>query len=158
MKKGYFLIEAILSVVIFSLLILSIFSMISFLQRRIVRSGFENDATLVLQDGIEIAHSVLKQDWSAYPDGRYYPVFNADTKSWMLASGTESGVEARYDRYIDLRKICRDRVTGERLAYGTACGGVIDKHSREISASVTWLEAGSSKSIGATLLVLNINE
>src|SRR3989344_5036557 len=90
MSKGYFLIEALLSIVIFAVLILSVFSMISFLQRRTMRSSFEAEATILVQDAMEITHTVILSDWAGYPDGTYYPVFNADSNSWILFPGEEN--------------------------------------------------------------------
>lgn len=159
MKKGYFLIEALLSVVIFSMLLLSIFSMISFLQQRTVRSSFESDATLLLQDGMEIAHSVLQSNWN-YPDGVYYPSFMVDgnNSAWTLVEGEEINLEARYGRKIELKRVCRDQTTGDRIAYTGVCTGALDSSSREIITTVSWMEENQPKSITASLLVIKIIE
>ena len=156
-KQGYFLIEALLSIVIFSVLVLSIFSMIGFLQRRVTRSDFESEAGKVLQDGMEIAHSAVLADWSAYADGDYYPVFDADDKTWILLSGEEEGIETRFGRKISLSRVCRDKSSGERLETAV-CGGDIDPRSREIMVSVWWAEESKDKLVEAKLLVLNTNE
>lgn len=155
-KNGYFLIEALLSLVIFSILLLSLFSMISFLQRRTVRSSFESDAVLVLQDGMEIAHSVLVSDWLSYKDGLYHPAFDADTDTWVLVAGPEEGLEARYSRSIEVKNVCRDARTGERIDSNGVCLADLDRNSRELTVTVSWLEEGEVKNIDAKLLVLNV--
>jgi len=156
-KQGFFLIEALLSIVIFTVLIISVFSMISFLQRRTVRSSYESEAVLVLQDGVEIARSVILKDWRGYSDGIYKPVFDADENSWVLLPGEEVGFKAKYNRKIELRRVCR-AVDGEILANNSPCLGSVDNNVREILVNVSWLEKDEDKSISAKLLVLNQNE
>lgn len=156
-KRGYFLIEALLSIVIFAVLVLSVFSMISFLQRRTVRSSFEAEATLLVQDAIETAHAVILADWNGYPDNTYYPVFDADHDSWVLLPGEESGLEARYSRKIELKRVCRG-AGGEILENNSPCLGAIDPITREVIATVSWSEKDSVHEIRARLLILNTNE
>ncbi len=157
-KNGYFLIEALLSIVIFAMLILSVFSMISFLQRRTVRSSFEADAVLLLQEGMEIAHSVILSDWNGYPDNIYFPVFDATNNSWILLPGEETGLEARYNRKIEIKRVCRASGTGEILEDNSPCLGALDPASRVAVASVWWDEDGKTRELSARLLVLNTDE
>lgn len=157
-KNGYFLIEALLSIVIFSMLILSVFSMISFLQRRTVRSSFEAEAVVLLQDGMEIARSTLLADWNGYPNNTYFPVFDVSANSWTLIPGEEEGLEARYSRKIVVKKVCRDGDTGEILDYGSVCLGAIDLVTLEVVTTVWWDEGGQEREVSARLLVLNANE
>lgn len=155
-KNGYFLIEALLSLVFFSILLLSVFSMISFLQRRTVRSNFESDAGLVLQDGMEITHSVLLSDWLGYADGVYHPVYDADGDTWILMGGPEDNLETRFSRGIEIKRVCRDASTGERIESAGVCLADLDRNSREVTVSVSWLEEGAMKNIDAKLLILNV--
>jgi type II secretory pathway pseudopilin PulG len=156
-SKGYFLIEALLSIVIFSVLVLSVFSMISFLQRRTTRSGFEEDAALLLQEGMEIAHSVLLANWNGYPPATYFPVFDADANSWVLMSGEETELQARYDRKIEVRKVCRDTTSGDILETSSPCLGEIDPRVREITTTIVWKENDQDRQLLARLLILNTN-
>jgi len=159
MKKkegGFFLIEALISIVIFTMLLLSLFSMISFLQRRIVRSNFESDAGLLLQEGMEIGRTTVLAGWSEYTNGTYHPVFDEDAKSWTLSVGSESALQAKYNRSIEVKEVCRD-VSGEKIE-GVPCAGSYDKHSREITTKLTWQEKGEEKSLSASLMLINTNE
>jgi type II secretory pathway pseudopilin PulG len=158
LKYGYFLIEALLSIVIFAMLILSIFSVISFLQRRVVRSSLEAEAALLLQEGVEIAHSTLLSDWRGYPPSTYFPVFNVSTNAWVLLPGEETGLEARFNRKIELKDVCRDAQTGEILTSSSPCLGAMDPLSREVVATVSWTEKGVDRAISTRLLILNTNE
>jgi len=158
MKKGYFLIEALLSIVIFSVLILSLFSMVSFLQRRVNRSTYEAEAARLLQDGIEIARSAILADWGGYADTSYFPAFDNDSESWILLPGEEAGLEVRFSRKIELRQVCRDSSTGVLLSYSQTCSGEPDPLSREVVTTVWWNEAGQERQINAKLLVLNTND
>lgn len=156
-NDGYFLIEALLSIVIFAVLILSVFSMISFLQRRTVRSNFEAEAVLLVQDAMEITHTAILSDWGGYPDGTYFPVFNADENSWILFPGEETDLETRYSRKIILKRVCRD-VDGDILEDNSPCLGTVDNISRQAEVTVSWMEKEVSREIGAELLVLNTND
>lgn len=158
MKKGYFLIEALLSIVIFSVLILSLFSMVSFLQRRVNRSVYESEAARLLQDGMEIAHSAVLADWTGYGDTAYFPAFDNDAQAWILLPGEETELEVRFGRKIELRRVCRDPNSGIVLAYASTCSGHLDESSREISTTVWWKESGQEKQISAKLLILNTND
>lgn len=155
-NKGYFLIEALLSIVIFATLILSVFSMISFLQRRTVRSSLEAEAVRLAQDAMEITHAAILSDWNGYADGTYFPIFDADANSWVLFPGEEANLEARYTRKITLKKVCRD--TKGDIIDASPCLGTVDNVSRRVEVTVGWMEKDKSREIGAKLLVLNTNE
>ena len=155
-KKGYFIIEALLSIVIFTTLLLSLFSMISFLQRRVVRSSFESDAGLLLQEGTEIARTSLLSNWNSYTSGVYHPVFNADSETWDLAPNEEADLQARYKRKIEISQVCRD-AAGERLTMDGGCAGEIDKYTKSIVTTLEWEENSETQSLSAELLVLNLN-
>lgn len=154
-RRGFFMIEALLSIVIFTVLLLSIFSMISFLQRRTVRSDFESEAALLLEEGMEIANSAVLADWDGYADGDYHPVFDASEGNWILLGDAEDSLEARYSRKITLSKICRGS-DGE-IGKTTTCA-VGDPLTRRIEVKVWWTEDTGEKTIQASLLVLNNND
>jgi Tfp pilus assembly protein PilV len=155
-RQGYFLIEALLSIVIFSVLILSIFSMISFLQNRTKRSNFESEASILLQDGMEIAHSALLADWDGYPEDTYFPALDADSNTWLLLPGVETDLQARYTRSIEVKDVCRDVSTGEIIR--SSCVGEIDEISKEIVTTLSWKERDLDQELTARLLILNTNE
>ena len=92
-KKGFYILEALLAVVILSMVLLSLYSMVSFLQRRTVKSSHETEASLLLQEGMEIAHSALLASWKSYPDGVYSPA-NAQLVAIKSRAGIESGAAA----------------------------------------------------------------
>lgn len=150
-RRGFFLIEALLSIVIFTVLILSIFSMISFLQRRTTRSDFESEAAVLLEDGMEIAHSSVLADWDGYSDGVYFPVFDVSRQNWILLNGEESDLEARYSRKITLSKVCRSS-DGELLSSSTC--PTPDPLTRQIEVKVGWTDQTGEKQIQARLLIL----
>ncbi len=159
-NQGFFILEALLSVVVLSLVLLSLFSMVSFLQLRTVRSTFVSDASLLLQEGMEIAHTAILASWTKYPDGEYSPAFNALAENWELVPGEETELQTRYTRKIELKKVCRNQDTGEQLDTGAAgCGGPLeDKNSRIIVTTIDWSDKGREESITGSLLVLKLPE
>ncbi len=154
------MVEILLSLVIFSMIFITLYGTISFLQRRTERSRYDSQASSYVTDGMEIAHNALLNDWKAYPDGVYSPAFDADSKSWVLVDGGETELATRFDRTITLASVCRDTITGERrpLLSGGACqSGKKDNTSKEVTVNLTWKEVNVNKNISARLLVFNGN-
>ena len=155
-QHGFLVIEALIAVVIFSLVGLSMFFTISYLQLATQKKGYDADAALLAQEATEIAHSALLSDWGGYSDGRYFPVYDADQEGWILISGEETNVQTRYTRHVTLAKVCRDMSTGMQIQ--ETCTGVIDGNSRYIHTVVSWSEGDESKSIETSLLTFKVPE
>ncbi|MBP7119319.1 hypothetical protein KBA63_04510 [Candidatus Woesebacteria bacterium] len=159
-NKGFIMVEILLSLVIFSMIFITLFGTISFLQRRTERSRYDSQAASYVTDGMEIAHSALLTNWKGYTDGVYSPAFDADSKSWILLPGEETSLATRFDRSITIESVCRDTITGERrdLLSGGACqSGKKDIMSKEVTVLLKWKEVNADKTISATLLVFNAN-
>ena len=158
-KKGFYILEALLAVVILSMVLLSLFSMVSFLQRRTVKSSHETEASLLLQEGMEIAHSALLAGWKSYPDGVYSPAFeDADEEKWVLIPDEETNLQALFTRRIILISVCRNPDTGERMDISGSCGSNKDDNSRIIKTTIIWDEKGKTNEIEGSLLVLKLPE
>jgi type II secretory pathway pseudopilin PulG len=159
-NKGFIMVEILLSLVIFSMIFITLFGTISFLQRRTERSRYDSQASSYVTDGMEIAHNALLTNWKGYADGVYSPAFDADSKSWILLPGEETSLATRFDRSITIESVCRDTITGERrdLLSGGACqSGKKDIMSKEVTVLLKWKEVNVDKKISATLLVFNAN-
>ena len=157
-QKGFLILEALISVVILSMVLLSLFSMISFLQRRTTQSDFDSDASLLMQEGIEITHTVLISNWNSFPDGEYMPVFDADTQNWILIEGNEEGLQGIFNRTITLKKVCRNSVDGVLLDVPGMCTGLVDENSRIIETRIEWEDRGSAEVAQTSLLVFKLPE
>lgn len=156
-QRGYLIIESLIAIVILVMVVLSLFSMISFLQIRTQRSKYESDAGIVLQDSMEIAHSALLSNWQGYRDGSYTPFFDAKKNVWVLVSGEGDEVQARFTRRVEINGVCRDIQSGERIN-SSVCPGKIDENSKTISVSILWREGESDKKIDVDLMVFNLPE
>ena len=160
-QDGYLIIEALIAVVIFVLVGISLFSSISMFQIRSLKSKYDNEAALLVQEATEIAHTILQSDWGGYVDGEYYPVYDADNSDWILVPGEEENIQTRYKRNITLIEVCRNTVGGEQLTDFEEtgnCSGEIDNNSRYVVTSVSWKEGELDKSISARLLVFRVPE
>lgn len=154
--KGFLIIETLISIVILTMVLLSLFSMVSFLQRRTVKSGFETDASLLMQEGMEIAHTALLANWEKYDDGVYSPAFDAVQGNWVLVEGEETNLQALFTRKIELTKVCRNPVTGEKLDISGSCTGILDENTRTVKTTISWSDKGQMEEIAASLLVLKL--
>lgn len=157
-KKGFFLIEALLAMSIMTMVVLALFSMISFLQTRTLRSSFESSAASLMQEGMEIAHSAVLSDWQGYPSGEYSPVFDANSSVWTLAPGSETGLEARFSRSVTISSVCRNPANGTQIP--CPASGVVtptsDPNSKKVSTKIWWTENGEEKNLEASLLIFKI--
>ena len=75
--QGFLIIEVLLATVIFTSVIITLFSMVSFLARRGAMSRYDAEASNLLQEVVEISYSSIKTDWDSYPNGEYYPVYDS---------------------------------------------------------------------------------
>ncbi|MFC1649381.1 hypothetical protein ACFL2C_01535 [Patescibacteria group bacterium] len=157
--KGYMLLEVVIAMLIFVMVGLSIFTSVGFLQLRIRKSEYQEEAVAVLQEGMEIAQNAILVNWGAYPDGAYKPVYDADQDLWVLFIGEEEGVRSRYTRKLELVSVCRDSVSGDTIELvAGSCLGDLDLSSRTILGEVVWRENGQDVSIQSSYLSFKMPE
>lgn len=164
MKKGFTLIEVLVSFGMMSVIMASLYPIVSWLITRSKFLQYDASASILLQEGAEVAYNVIVPDWSSFTDnfsdGDYHPAIDASATppKWTLVSNPETNLEARFERVINIASVCRDNSTGEIVA-GT-CGGTsaVDKNSKIVTTTVKWTEQQKEKSISSTLLVTNLNQ
>jgi len=158
--KGFVLIEALISIVILSMIAFSVFPIVSFLVKKSGVSKYEGRASLVLQEGIEVSYNVLISDWERYADGRY-SIFVDETLTpvtWELVAtnSPDENIDTIFSRTINVRTICRNITTGVNVGLAPCAGDSHeDRSTRLIESVVTWNEAGINKDIEASLLIAN---
>jgi len=158
-SKGYLLLEVVIAMFVFVMVGLSIFTSISFLQLRIMKSEHHEEAVSVLQEGIEIAQNSILVSWETYPDGEYKPAYDVDQRIWVLLPGSEEGVRSRYERKLTLKRVCRNSSSGKRIDFQDgSCLGNMDESSRTIEAAVSWREGGGDIDIKTSLMTFKIPE
>jgi len=158
-RRGYIVLEALLSIVVLSLVVLAVFPMLSFLLKRSERSKYEAAASLLVQEGIEVAYNVfLDEDEWGLSNGDYHPSLNASRGEWVLLVGGEQDIETRFDRVVNVASVCRTSGTGEVIDPETyeSCGGVVDYLSKWVTTRVSWEEGGETKSLEAKLMLLKV--
>ena len=162
-RQGFSLIEVLVALAMLSIIMATFFPLLGWLISRSRASIYDAQATLVLQEAMESAYNVMAgnwdDDWEDYPEGIYHPA--ADVTStpevWVLLPGPESGVEARFNRQIEITAVCRDQGNGERN--NGACPPTAetrDNNSKMMVATVDWMEGGRVKSLSANLLVVKM--
>lgn len=153
-RKGFVILEALLSIVVLSMVVLSVVPMLSYLLKRTARSRYEPQAALLLQEAVEISYNIFVSDWDAYPvDGTYHPGKSGSGK-WMLFTGTQNNLETLYTRAIEVKRACRDN--DGKLIEGPVCTGTKDNDSRVITAKVTWEDEGETKDLTAKILLVDL--
>lgn len=157
-ENGYLIIEVLIAVVILIMISLPIFTSISFLQLKTKQSQYDSEASLLLQEGMEIAYNTVVSDWESYSDGVYFPAYDADEDVWILIPGEETELKTRYTRKIELKTACRNVSDGTQIEYDGFCSGELDLRSKNIITTLAWDEKGSEKELSARLLSFNFDE
>ena len=146
---GYLLLEAVISMAIFSGLLF--FFTLSF--RNVFTSQTTSaervEAGLYAQEGMEVMYNLAinTTDWNGFvanfdPDKTYYPVFSTVAQ---LAEGEEV-IKEKYTRKIFVQTVFRDPVTHQIVPDGTG-GAVEDPGTLRIVTLVTWNVNGSPQEV-----------
>ena len=148
-QKGYLIIEALIAIVIFVTIVLTLFSSTSFVLVKTERTRYDSQASLLLQEGIEASYNVMLSNWSDYSAGTYYPapeLVSGGRYQWALVNGEEQGIQTRFDRKVEILRVCRSTDSGEIIEpTGSFCAGEIDENSKIIRTTINWEEAGKGK-------------
>lgn len=145
---GYIILEAMLAIVVLSMVVLSVIPMLSFLLRRTSISAYEAQAGLLLQEGVEATYNILISKWNASPtSGEFHPG-KGSTGAWVLFPGPQTNLETRYKRSVIISKNCTNYKNETIDTTGQVC--------REIKSTVSWQENDETKEISTTLNVINL--
>ncbi len=158
-SSGFLILESLLAIVIFGILIVSIFPTINFMFKRMHRTKYDAQGSLLLQEGMEVAYNVFSanSDWSLYPVGAdkiYKPIRIGALETWGLELGNEGLLQTRFTREIVIVEVCRN-AAGERISTplsGLCAPGTADASGRIVRTTVTWDEPGA-KPLQAELLL-----
>lgn len=154
LSSGYLILEALISIVILGVLVVSIFPTINFMLRRGRRSKYDAQASVLLQEGMEATYNIFTSNWDAYTPGDYdvIPAFNGTSYTWTLEPPTGIPHEARFTRIIKVEQVCRDG-SGNVIE---VAGCPPDANSKKITTTITWDEPGAQP-ISAKLLLVKLN-
>lgn len=148
-QKGYIILEAMLSIVVLSMVVLSVIPMLSFLLRRTSVSAYEAQASLLLQEGMEVTYNIFTSKWDSAPTSGLYHPGKSGVSKWALFTGEEANLETRFTRVIEIKKECSNSDGQVVDSTGAIC--------RQITTKVTWQEAGETRELVSTLNVVQLN-
>jgi Tfp pilus assembly protein PilV len=160
---GFMLIEALISVAVFALMVTSIIPVLNFMFKQSTRSKYEQEASLLVQEGLEVSYNLFTADWEAYPAGEtYHPALfytgpGSEDFQWTLETGSDAALMTRYNRSITIENVCRSSTTGQSVSPCTY-PDAIDPNSRLVKTKVTWVEASKPKEVMASLLLVNLEQ
>ncbi len=151
MKRGSLFLESLLAISILAIIVVTTLPVLSFLLKRTQKAKYDAQASYLLQEGMEIAYNVFLVSWS-YTPGIYHP--ETYNNKWVLKTGSENGIQARFNRDIQVYQVCRDNQGNIESPPGT-CTGRVDQDSKLIVTTVNWQEDTGLKKVSAELLVIN---
>lgn len=152
-NRGYLILEILVASVLLGLVAVSVFPTVNFMFRRTRRAKYDTQASILLQEGVEVTQNIFSSAWDLYGYGDYHLVLDQTDSSrfkWALEAGQETGIEARFDRIISILPVCRDKVKGTRDTPGCE----IDQGSRLIKTTISWQENSETKQLNAGLLLV----
>lgn len=142
----------------------SFFPMLGWMLSRSKRLEYDIQASVLLQEGMEVAYNVFLDNWdkdfAAYPPGIYHPVVNmaAAPDAWDLIPGEQTSLETRFARKVEVVQVCRNLGNGEQLPGSCHAGPNRDTWSKKVITTITWREDGANKAISAELLLTNLSD
>lgn len=161
MKKGFTLLEVLVSMAMLGVLVTAVFPVVGWLITKSAQYRYDSEAAEILQEGAEAAYNIMlaTTNWGAIPVGQTLHVqenvVSTDTFSWTFDLGPENDINAKFDRWLRVDEVCRDSVSGNRLI-DCSGGATVDTKSRLVTVFVEWEEAGVTKPIKAELLVVKL--
>lgn len=155
-RLGFSVVEVIISIAVIAIISATLLPTIGWLVTKSHANKTNQQAGILLMEGIEVAYNVLQSSWNTSP-GEYHPAVGVSVDGraiWDLASGGEVGLEAKFNRTITVQDVCRDENTGVEMACGGS--GQLDVNSKRVVTEIDWLESGVGKRMEASLLVTNL--
>lgn len=159
--KGFLLIEALVAVAVFGMVTISVIPIVTFMFNRSGRSRIEQDASLLLQEGMEVAYNVYSTNFNLdLANGDYKPTLeyvgpSPDDYQWTLSPGVDTELETRFERKVNVASVCRGEDGEIDQSANCSYPSTVDPNSKMITTSVSWQENGVDKSLSAQLLVVN---
>ena len=162
MKPAFTIIEVVTAVVVLTIIATSFFPILGWMITKSRKLQYDTQASLVLQEGTEVAYNIFAADWddnwTIYSEGSsYHPEVLAGSGTWGLGDGAETGVSGRFDRKIEIFRVCRNNGDGKILT--GACppnSSTWDKSSRRVVTTVGWTELGKKREVSAQLLITKL--
>jgi len=140
-KKGFGMVEAVISVAIATALILVLSGVNLTYVRLAYGQSNKIEATFLAEESLEAVRFLRDENWTLnilplVVGTNYYPVFNAN--AWQLGSTpTTFGI---FDRKIVLGAVYRG-VNGDIVS----SGGTLDPNTYLVTSSVSWQEKGTTR-------------
>jgi type II secretory pathway pseudopilin PulG len=156
--RGAILLESLLAIVVFTIIIMAIVPMLSFLLRRTDSSRFEVQAAALVQESLEVGYNEFANDWQAYPAGVYHPT--RGPHRWRLKEGDQTSVQTRFNRSLRIQVGCRNAKGELTNLDSNGCNDIDtrDQNTKILTARVEWEEAEQKKDIKAQLILVNYEE
>lgn len=162
MKKGFTLIEVLVSIAIISILAASIFPVLGWMVLKSRQFQYDSEAATVLLEGTEATYNYFlsESDWSTYPDGNYQLAISGGN-SWVLQPGGAVKRLGRFDQQIVIKSVTRCSETGKIATNVSECKPtetlVADPYSKLVNTVVSWTENSGPKNRQAQLLLTKLN-
>lgn len=136
-KKGYTLIEVILSLAIIGLIGTLMVGSIGNLLRSQRASKHHNQAVWLAQDALEITYNLFQTDFNNFPEACTTCYVRLAGGNWEVINGVGPDLLTRFNRNIEIKRLYRN-LAGD-LAES---GATLEPAARHIKVTVSWQENG----------------
>jgi type II secretory pathway pseudopilin PulG len=153
-KKGFGLLEVVISASILSIFIVSIVAVFQTMMTFSLSSVKETQASFLAEEGIEAVKSLRDRDWDSniatLNSGTDYYISYVDGTGWV--STTVAGQVDEFTRNFTAMDVYRD---GDGKIVDS--GGTLDPNTKKIEVDVSWTFRGNLKSKNLITYITNLH-
>ncbi len=142
-RAGFGLLETLISFAIIaaSLVTLATTNQFAF---KVIKNSFEKtQANFLAEEGLEVARVLRDTSWSVHfeplqPGIIYYPIFNATTSTWALATGAALRIDDVFTRTLTVEEVYRRDADSQIVASTSPDAKTLDPDTKQVTLSVQW--------------------
>lgn len=152
--RGFSLLEIFGIITLLALLIPAAYALITLSTRSIASSARDVEAVYLAKEGIEAVRMIRGQGWDAgivpLANGvTYYPVLSGT--NWTVSASNPGFLLGRYTRMVQISAVSRDG-NGDIVP----SGGLNDPNSRLVTATVSWQDRGTTRTVTLRSYLTNL--
>jgi Tfp pilus assembly protein PilV len=152
-KKGFALVEAVISISILALVL----TVLGVVGSSLLKSSLDNNARVqaayLSEEGLEATRLIRDQGWTAniapYASGSNF-YLHFDGSSWN-ATSTNIFIDNTFERKVTLTEVRRD--SSQHIV---SSGGTVDPNIKKVTVSVSWNSRGATSTRSVSTYLANV--
>lgn len=151
-QPGLALVEILVVIAIIGIAVFSLYELVVLSRATLSREARHTQALSLAQEGLEAMRTIRDQSWSANiaplsPGTNYYLTLSGS--SWALSTVNPGPIDSLFNRTIVFASVNRDANDS------ISASGSADANTRHVTATVSWTDRGSSRSVTLATYITN---